>query len=471
MPKIPTFESTARPTTDVGAVTTGIQVSPTSTIAAKLLPASDQLANYAIKKRDNEEKLIAKKAILELKSESDKIIESQKDNISEDESINNWKQTFTPLIKQKTSSITNRRVKKLVEDGINLENSESIYHLKQNSFKAYEKESAKIYNDDINADVAKFKSETNPTLKDKYRDQLYLKAELYNEEHMLGSNDLKKRIEAIDSVLLLTDADSFIGTPDAVEKIKKIDKDINGAKFLSDEIFNNSIYNSYIQKIQSVAVKGDPNADYEEAERLLNELENFERYNGSKTVSGKREAQFATLKQKILTESISHDSFVRKIEQGNKFYTYQTEQKKLLEATFFNAFDNSFNKDINKERALESGLEYESRIDLYVQSNPDATYPEQQQYARQLRIDLADKYEEVQTEQITAFNLEENKFNVIREASVIIQARKDYIANPKAKNILITMSRLNGYVDEKGNPEPIRFYNDYIEILKSRQEG
>ena len=192
MPKIPTFESTARPTTEVGSITTGIQVSPTSTIAAKLLPASDQLANYAIKKRDNEEKLIAKKAILELKSESDKIIESQKDNISEEESINNWKQNFTPLIKQKTSSITNRRVKKLVEDGINLENSESIYHLKQNSFKAYEKESAKIYNDDINADVAKFKSETNPNLKDKYRDQLYLKAELYNEEHMLGSNDLKK---------------------------------------------------------------------------------------------------------------------------------------------------------------------------------------------------------------------------------------------------------------------------------------
>ena len=80
---------------------------------------------------------------------------------------------------------------------------------------------------------------------------------------MLGSNDLKKRIEAIDSVLLLTDADSLIGTPDAVEKIKQLDKDINGTKFLSDEIFNNSIYNSYVQKIESIAVKGDPNADYE----------------------------------------------------------------------------------------------------------------------------------------------------------------------------------------------------------------
>lgn len=471
MPKIPTFESTARPTTDVGAVTTGIQVSPTSTIAAKLLPASDQLANYAIKKRDNEEKLIAKKAILELKSESDKIIQSQKDNISEQESINNWKQTFTPLIKQKTSTITNRRVRKLVEDGINLENSESIYHLKQNSFKAYEEESAKIYNDDINADVAKFKAETNPNLKDKYRDQLYLKAELYNEEHMLGSNDLKKRIEAIDSVLLLTDADSLIGTPDAVEKIKQIDKDINGTKFLSDEIFNNSIYNSYKQKIESIAVKGDPNADYEEAERLLNELENFERYNGSKTVSGKREAEFATLKQKILTESIGHDTFVRKIEQGNKFFEYQTEQKKLLESNFFNSFIPALNKAINKERAVEASLEYDERIDLYIQLNQDATYAEQQQYARQLRIDLYDKYEKVTTEQITSFNLEENKFNVIRETDKIIEAKNNYIEDPKAKNILITMSRLNGYVDEEGNPEVIRFYNDYIKILKSRQEG
>jgi hypothetical protein len=471
MPKIPTFESTARPTTDVGSVATGIQVSPTSTIAAKLLPASDQLANYAIKKRDNEEKLIAKKAVLELKAESDKIIESQKDNISEDEAINNWKTTFTPLINQKLSTVKNRRVKKLIESSIDLENSESIYHLKQNSFKAYEKESVKLYNDDVNADVAKFKSETNPNLKDKYRDQLYLKAELFNEEHMLGSNDLKKRKEAIDSVLLLTDADSLIGTPDAVEKIKQLDKDINGTKFLSDEIFNNSIYNSYVQKIESVAVKGDPNADYEEAERLLNELENFERYNGSKTISGKREAQFATLKQKILSESITHDTFVRKIEQGNKFFEYQTEQKKLLESNFYNSMIPTINKAIDKERAVEASLEYDERIDLYVQSNPDATYPEQQQYARQLRIDLYDKYQDVKTEQITAFNLEENKFNVIREADKIIEAKNKYITDPKAKNILITMSRLNGYVDEKGNPEVIRFYNDYIKILKSRQEG
>ena len=55
MPKIPTFTSTAKPTTDVGGVRTGIQVSPTATVAASLLPGANQLTNYAIKKRDNEE--------------------------------------------------------------------------------------------------------------------------------------------------------------------------------------------------------------------------------------------------------------------------------------------------------------------------------------------------------------------------------------------------------------------------------
>ena len=41
MPRIPTFTSTAKPTTDVGGIKSGIQISPSSTIAAKLLPSAN----------------------------------------------------------------------------------------------------------------------------------------------------------------------------------------------------------------------------------------------------------------------------------------------------------------------------------------------------------------------------------------------------------------------------------------------
>ncbi len=471
MPRIPTFTSTAKPTTDVGGIKSGIQISPSSTIAAKLLPSANELTNYAIKKRDNEEKLIAKKAVLELKAESDKIIQSQKDNISEDESINNWKTNFTPLINQKLSTIKNRRVKKLVESSIDLENSESIYHLKQNSFKAYEKESTKIYNDEMNIGVNNYKATDNPILKVKYKTDLKDKAEKFNKEHMLGANDLKKRKEAIDSVLLLTDADSFIGLPNAEKQIANLDSSLKGEKFLSNDNFNKSIYNSYEAKINSLAVEGDPNADYDEAIRLVNELENFERYNGNKVVSGTIEKSFAQLKEKVLGESIRHEDKVTKITQGNAFFDYSQGQKKIMETNFFNQFDSSLNKAANREKAFEAGQEYDQRIDAYLAANQDATYAEKQEYARDLRMNIIDKYEDIDIEKVTAFNLTSNKFNVTREADAVFELKKQYDIDPSKPNTLKTLAKLNGFVDEKGNPDVGALLNVYIPILQDREKN
>ena len=471
MPKIPTFTSQGRPTAETTGVRSNISISPTSTVAARLLPAANELSNYAIKKRDNTEKLEANKTLLQLKAEQEKIIFLQRDNINEEKAINNYKKQFAPILEKSLSTIKNRRVRNLVKQGADLENSESIYHLKSNSFKAYEKESVRVYNDDMNIGVNKYKTTDNPILKVKYKQEFYRKAEEFNKEHMLGANDLKKRKEAIDSVLLLADADSFIGLPNAEQQINNLDQALKGDSFLSNEDFNKNIYDSYVAKINSLAVEGDPSADYDEAIRLTNELEKFKRYNGSAVVSGKREQSFAVLKEKILGESIRHEGKVEKIIQGNKFFEYSNGQKKLLEATFFNAFDAKFNKAVNKERAFEAGQEYEQRINDYASSNPDATYSEQQQYSRELRMNIADKYEEIDIEKVTAFNLTDNKFNITRELGDVTKFYNEYKANPKAKNILKTLAKLNGYVQENGEPDVNGFFNVYSQILKTRKEG
>ena len=83
MPKIPTFTAEKSITSEPSSVVSNIKLSPRSTVASALIPATKQVQAYAIKKRDNEEKLQAKKTLLELKAESDKIIESQKDNPNE----------------------------------------------------------------------------------------------------------------------------------------------------------------------------------------------------------------------------------------------------------------------------------------------------------------------------------------------------------------------------------------------------
>ena len=473
MPKIPTFTAKSSITSEPSAVVSDIKLSPRSTMASALLPAANQVQAYAIKKRDNEEKLQAKKTLLDLKAESDKIVESQKDNPNEQESIDVWKNNFQKLSNNKIANIKNKRIKKLVEDSLSLEESESIYHLKTNSFKAYEKESIQVYNDKINMDVAKYKGTDNAILKVKYKEELYRDATDFNNEHELGSSDLENRLKTIDASLLFVDSDYTIGLGfnNAAETIAKLDSGIDGASFINDEIFSNNIFASYNQKINDLTIKGDPNADYDEAERLLSQLESFERYTGSKVVSGDREVKFANLRQRLLTEKVSHDSLVLKIRMGEEFQEYNKNQRSILNSEFFNALDARFNKSANKEKAEEATFEYDQRIELYLSSNPDASLFETQQYARDLRLNLIDKYQETSIQTITAFNLEENKFNVIREAKDVNRSYQEYQTNPEAKNILKTLAKLNGYLNENGSPDVNAFMNDYTKILKQRQEG
>jgi hypothetical protein len=127
------------------------------------------------------------------------------------------------------------------------------------------------------------------------------------------------------------------------------------------------------------------------------------------------------------------------------------------------------NKAEDKEKAAEAGMEFDARIYTYSSANPDATYFEQQQFARELRLNLFDKYEDIAITQLTAFNLTENKFNVVRETSDVITLFEQYQANPEAENSLKTIAKLNGFVDEKGNILMNAFMNEYLPILRARK--
>jgi hypothetical protein len=284
MPKIPTFTAgRTEMTTQSSGVTSNVQISPNSTIAAALLPAANAVTNYAVKKRDATEKLEAQKIVLELKAESDKIKHSQKDNINESEAIDIFKREFDPLVQKTVGNLKNKRVKKLVTDQMLLENAENVYTLKKQSFEAFEKESVKVYNDTQSANIGKYKTSDDPKLKEKYKSELYRAAEIYNDAHNLGENDLKKRREVIDNALFITDAEGFIGTDEGVNLIKTIDP---GDSKLNNETFSKAMFNVYKDKIESLTVKGDPDADFEQAQELLVELEKFERSNGHKVVVG-----------------------------------------------------------------------------------------------------------------------------------------------------------------------------------------
>ena len=121
----------------------------------------------------------------------------------------------------------------------------------------------------------------------------------------------------------------------------------------------------------------------------------------------------------------------------------------------------------------------------YLKLNADASLEEKQDYAREIALILVDKYQDTDIEELTTFNLERNKFELVSETKQITNSVKiyqEYTSNPrgfieKSDNPEAAMeiikgieskAKLNGYVDEKGNGDVFAFYNRFIEIVENR---
>ena len=171
MPKIPTFEAKGRITAEAAGVRTGIQVSPTATPAAALSKVAKVAEDYYIKKRDTAEKVESAKKVFEIKGELDKYLEAEKENINDEDAINNFKSKYNDYVNQQLGQVKNRRVKTRIQQNLDLELSEYVYNIKKNSYKALETESLKNINNDINSLSGKYATSDNSILKVKYKTQ------------------------------------------------------------------------------------------------------------------------------------------------------------------------------------------------------------------------------------------------------------------------------------------------------------
>jgi len=473
MPKIPTFTARGRPTTDTASVRTGIQVSPTATVGAALLPAAEAITNYSIKKRNIEEKLVADKTILELQSESDKIIQSQKENIVEEDAINNWKNTFTPLIQQKISTIKNRRVKNLIETGIDLQNSESIYELKKNSFTALQNESLANINNKITYNVSKYATTDNPILKVKYKVNTKNDIKSFAEEVNLPKNLLDKKLKAADRDFLLSDINQFAGLVNGAEQINNLDISLKGTDFLNNEEFGVGVFNAYNSKISQLTIKGDPNADYDRALELSDELEQFKRSNGYEVSTGELSIKIDSLKQKVLTEKIQHDTFTQKQGDNKLFLGYSNDLRDSLVKDIADPFGEPELTDRLASAEIES--EYNETIKNYLLVNQDASLDEKKEFSRSLIFSLRNIYEDRSISNLNMSLLDQNQFDIQGEYQRVLNDINLYQEGKLNENVLEQYKNLaimNGYIikgkDGKKEGDFKAFINEYVPVLKSQ---
>jgi hypothetical protein len=484
MVKIPTFTSQQNLTDQSGSVTTNIQVSPTATTAAAILPAAEQVTTFAIKKRDLSEKLEANKISSSIKGEIDILIKKNEKNANEEDVLNKLSTDFDNLKKTKLSNIKNRRIRERVNNQLALEYPEYVNTIKSNSFTALKSQSLETVNNKLNDITAKYSTTTNPKLKEKYKQEGEALLEGFKNDFELDDFTFNKKKKAFSASLITGDILSLAGTEGSVEKIKQLDAINGGEKTLSNAEFAAGIVTGYENKITELTIVGDPNADFDKAQALIDEARNIERENGFKVDFGASAKKLDDLEEKIIAQKITHESRIDLINQGKELNEYITSQKSILRKSFTNDFG-TLGADDSPEKAVEAQKEYDIRMDKYLKLNPDASIEEKIDYAGDLTNLLKDKYQDIDIEKFSTFNLERNKFELVSETKQITNSVKiyqEYASNPrgfieKSDNPEAAMeiikgieskAKLNGYVDEKGNGDVFAFYNRFIEIVENR---
>jgi hypothetical protein len=282
-------------------------------------------------------------------------------------------------------------------------------------------------------------------------------------------DEINKR-NAVERDLFLIDLDSVIGTTNAKENFTKMDEAFGATRFIKDDELSKALFVTYKEKISKIAVKGDPNSDYDRAIQIANEFETLQRANGQKVLTGKLQSDWSDFRQNLLSESIDHEQVKIKILQGTEVNEYSVAQKDILQKTFYNAIVPDLSGQRNKTLATESGFEYDQRLNQFLAANPSASVLEKKLYAKELSTLLIDKYRDADIANITTFDLQKNKFNIVREKQQIADAITAYNLNPDEKNILKTYAILNGFKDKNGNPNVNAFLIEYKKNIEAKQK-
>ena len=465
MPKIPTFEARGRITAESAGVQTGIQVSPTASPAAALADVARVAENYYIKQRDTAEKVESAKKVFEIKGELDKYIESEKENINEENAINNFKSKYNNYVKQQLNTITNSRVKKRIQQNLDLELSEYIYNIKSNSYKALEKDSLLNINNELNSLSGKYATTDNSILKVKYKTQAKDKIREFAQDFGLPENVLNKKLEAVDRDFLLADMNQLAGLANGAEQIKGLDDRLNGTKFLSDNDFGQGVYNSYLTKISEITIKGDVNSDYDRALDLVDELKEFKRSNGYEVKTGDISLKIDELEQKIINEQIQHNSLLEQQGNNKAFSDYANDLQKAL-TTSITDKGSGIPRELKDElAAAEIEAEYKQNIKDYLSVNPDADLEEKKQFARSLVFTLKSIYEDRNIAKLNSYNLENNLFDIQTEYQRVLNDVKLLSENKLDPEIL---KQYQTMADNNGISDVLEFINIYLPTLETQ---
>ena len=234
MPKIPTFKSRERMTSEVGGVTSDISLSPFRTVAGALRPLGKAAEDYYVKERNIKEKTEAAKAFVELSSELDTIQEGASNQFDIEQANSIYQNQSQFLLKEKLSKIKNRRVKSMLQSEFDLDSIQRKIKIKQDVRNRLDEEFE--YNNKIKKEqnLSRYKIATNPDEKKIIREKLLSDEESNGMSLGDSAITIQKNKDIVRQELLVFDIEKLIENRNFATA-KNILEDINNTPFLDSD--------------------------------------------------------------------------------------------------------------------------------------------------------------------------------------------------------------------------------------------
>ena len=197
-------------------------------------------------------------------------------------------------------------------------------------------------------------------------------------------------------------------------------------------------------------------------------------------ISGKREAQFATLKQNILIEEIQHENLINKQGENKQFEDFAKDSKISLLKSITDKGMGIQTTLQDRLMANELEAEFDQMKNDYLSVNPQATLGDKKSFVRNLTSTLSNIYQDRKIERIRSISFTEDTFDIIAEKNQVMKDVKLLSQNnldSATRKRYERIAKINGYVttikekteDGKSRDKKIgdigAFLNNYLPIL------
>ena len=139
---------------------------------------------------------------------------------------------------------------------------------------------------------------------------------------------------------------------------------------ISGEEFNSIAWQAYQSAVASLTVKGDVNANYDLAFKLLDQAESYTRENGSTIFNAKTKEELASLRQTLYGEQEVHENFMKKHYSDLMADAFVKDMQQILENDFTGGPMAAYDPDASTRAAAASSA-FGTLMKDFVEANPE----------------------------------------------------------------------------------------------------